>query len=277
MNRSFWSLAAMLIFTLISQPVFADEKEKPNYSDEPWETAGLYLGPYIADFNSKLDLGFRGSGISVSVDGEELLGLDNDLTVFRADAFWRITRRSRIDFMYYDISRDGSTSLGFRIPDPDGSGDIPIGTRIDTTFDLAMLKASYAYSFFKNQSFDLALSGGIYAIDVELEIKAGDEGLIEDSDYIIPLPVLGLRGNFALAPKWFLRQSIDVFYLKIGEYTGKWIDLNVALEYNFWKYAGVGLGYNFVSMDISKDDDDAFLNQIDMSYGGLLLFAKIYF
>jgi hypothetical protein len=68
-----------------------------------------------------------------------------------------------------------------------------------------------------------------------------------------------------------------VFYLNIGEYTGRWIDLNVSLEYNFWKYAGVGLGYNFVSMDISKDSDNAFLSQIDMSYGGLLLYAKLYF
>jgi hypothetical protein len=235
----------MSLVILISQPAFADEKEKPDYSDEPWATAGLYLGAFVADINSSLDLGFSGSGISVSVDGEDLLGLDEDLTVFRAEAFWRITRRSRLDFMYYDISRDGSTFLGFGIPDPDGSGDIPLGTRIDTTFDLAMFKASYAK--------------------------------IEDSEYIIPLPVLGLRGNFALTPKWFLRQNIDVFYLNIGEYTGRWIDLNVSLEYNFWKYAGVGLGYNFVSMDISKDSDDAFLSQIDMSYGGLLLYAKLYF
>jgi hypothetical protein len=54
-------------------------------------------------------------------------------------------------------------------------------------------------------------------------------------------------------------------------------DLNVGLEYNFWKYAGVGLGYNFVSMNISKDDSDAFLSEIDMSYGGLLLYTKLYF
>jgi hypothetical protein len=56
-----------------------------------------------------------------------------------------------------------------------------------------------------------------------------------------------------------------------------WIDLNVGLEYNFWKYAGVGLGYNFVSMNISKDGSDSGLNEIDMSYGGLLLYAKLYF
>ena len=41
--------------------------------------------------------------------------------------------------------------------------------------------------------------------------------------------------------------------------------------------AGVGLGYNFVSMDISKDDDDAFLNEIDRSYGELWLYVKLYY
>jgi hypothetical protein len=113
--------SAVLILALISQPVFAEEKD---YSNEPWETAGLFLGAFIVDFNSSLDLGFSGSGIGVTVDGE---------------------------------------------------------------------------------------------------------------------------------------------------------DLNVALEYNFWKYAGVGLGYNFVGMDISKDGNDTGLSEIDMSYGGLLLYAKLYF
>lgn len=277
MKRWFWLLGAIFIVVLISQPVVADEKEKEDYSNEPWEKAGLYLGAFVADFNSSLNLGFSGTGVGVSVDGEDLLGLDKDISVFRADAFWRISRRNRIDLMYYDASRSGSTFLGFVIPDPDGGGDIPLGTRIDTEFDFKILKATYGYSFFKNQHFDLALSGGIYAMDVAFKLEAEGEGKIEDSEYIIPLPVLGLRGNFALTPKWFLRQSIDVFYLKIGEYTGSWVDLNVALEYNFWKYAGVGLGYDFVSMDISKDGNDTFLSQIDMSYGGLSLFAKIYF
>jgi hypothetical protein len=149
--------STVLILALISQPVFAEEKD---YSNEPWETAGLYLGAFM---------------------------------------------------------------------------------------------------------------------DVKFEIKAEGEGKIEDSEYIIPLPVLGLRANFALSPKWFLRQSIDVFYLNIGEYTGSWVDLNVGLEYNFWKYAGVGLGYNFVGMDISKDGNDTGLSEIDMTYGGLLLYAKLYF
>ena len=152
-----------------------------------------------------------------------------------------------------------------------------MGVKIDTVFDLAIVNASYGYSFYKNQYFDIALSGGLYAMDVNFKIKAKGEGKFEDSDYTIPLPVLGLRGNFALTPKWFLRQSIDVFYLNIGRYTGSRVDLNVGLEYNFWKYAGVGLGYNFVSMNISKDGSDSLLNEIDMSYGELLLYAKLYY
>jgi hypothetical protein len=66
MKRCLWIIGAMSLLILISQPVFADEKEKPDYSDEPWETAGLYLGAFVADINSSLDLGFSGSGISVS-------------------------------------------------------------------------------------------------------------------------------------------------------------------------------------------------------------------
>ena len=98
--------STVLILALILQPALAEEKD---YSNEPWETAGLYVGPFLVNFNSNLDLGFGGRGIGVTVDGEELLGLDEDLDVFRADAFWRIARRHRIDLM--NISKDNSDDL----------------------------------------------------------------------------------------------------------------------------------------------------------------------
>ena len=57
-----------------------------------------------------------GGGANVKVDAEELLGLDEDFTVFRGDAFWRITRRNRVDFSYYAMNRDGSNDLQIEIP-----------------------------------------------------------------------------------------------------------------------------------------------------------------
>ncbi len=110
----------LCVFCVIffSRFALAAEKGKKDYSNEPWEQAALYLGAAFIDADTDLKLG--SGGVDVNVDGEQVLGLDDTKTVFRADLFWRITRRNRVDFTYYSLNRDGSDALTVDIPDPDG-------------------------------------------------------------------------------------------------------------------------------------------------------------
>ncbi len=264
---------SVVVLCVMSWSQFALAEEK-DYSSEPWEKAALYLGAFVIDTSSNLELGIGKAAPSVTVDAEEVLGLEKNFTVFRADGFWRITRRNRVDFTYYEMKRDGTTSLGIEIPEIG-----PIGARVDTDFDLSILRGSYAWSFFKNDHFDLGISGGLYGMKVDFKIESQTPGgfNLEETDFTVPLPVIGLRANFALTPKWFLRQSFDYFYVNIGDYEGQLVDLNVALEWNALKYLGLGVGYNFVAMGLDYSGRDNFLSEIDLSYGGLLLFGKLYF
>ena len=129
----------------------------------------------------------------------------------------------------------------------------------------------------KNEHFDLGIAGGLYGMSVDFKMRSETSGNIDETDFTVPLPVIGLRANFALTPKWFIRQSFDYFYINIGDYEGQLIDLGVALEWNALKYLGLGIGYNFVGMDLKYSGDDDFLDEIDMSYGGVQAFAKLYF
>jgi len=51
----------------------------------------------------------------------------------------------------------------------------------------------------------------------------------------------------------------------------------VALEWNALKHVGIGVGYNYAQMTLKYSGSDDFLEEIDMAYGGVLLFAKLYF
>jgi hypothetical protein len=126
MKSKVFGLVVCVFCTFVfSQFVIAEETEKKDFSNEPWERAALYLGAFIVDANSDLSLGIQGSGLpKVTVDAEDLLGLDQNFTVFRTDAFWRITRRNRVDFTFYQMKRDGSTFVGLDIP------EFPIGDRV---------------------------------------------------------------------------------------------------------------------------------------------------
>ncbi len=151
MKKIIWLLSMLLFLGLFSQPLIAEEAKKDDYSNEPWERGALYLGAFFIDSNSDLQLGTGGA--KVKIDAEEVLGLDENYTVFRADALWRMTRRNRLDFTYYAMNRDGTRELAIDIPDP-GGGSFPAGTRIKTDFDMSILRGSYAWSFFKNEHFD---------------------------------------------------------------------------------------------------------------------------
>ena len=274
MKKIIWLCWLFIVFSGFSQPLLAQEED---YSSEPWEKAALYLGGFFIDTNTDLELG--GSGVKVKVDAEELLGLESNTTAFRADAFWRFARRHRVDFTYYSMNRDGSNDLAIAIPNPKGD-PFPVGAKVKTDFDMSILRGSYAYSFFKNDSFDLGVAGGLYGLAVDFKIRRQDTmggSGVEETDFAFPLPVIGLRGSFALTPKWFIRQSFDYFYVNIGDYEGQLIDFLAAIEWNALKHLGLGVGYNYIQMDLEYSGSDNFLSEIDIAYGGFLAFAKIYF
>ena len=110
-----------------------------------------------------------------------------------------------------------------------------------------------------------------------METKGIAGGARETTDFAFPLPVIGLRGSFALTPNWFIRQHFDFFYVNIGDYEGTLVDFLAAVEWNALKYVGVGVGYNYVAMDLEYSGSDDFLSEFDFRYGGVLAFAKFYF
>lgn len=105
-------------------------------------------------------------------------------------------------------------------------------------------------------------------VDFEIREKGVLGSNEEKTDFAFPLPVIGLRGSFTLTPKWFIRQSFDLFFVKIGDYEGQLIDFLAAVEWNALKHLGLGVGYNYVQMDLEYSGSDDFLSEIDISYGG---------
>ncbi len=224
-------------------------------------------------------------GLTVNV--EDLLGLDTNENVFRIDASWRFTdnRRHKLDFKWFSFRRDGNTTIGQDIPIKDENDNpitIPAGSQVVTKFDLDIYEAAYSYSFIQDDRMDLAFSIGLYFMPIDFELNA--TGLInvdETARFTAPLPTLGLRMDFAIAPKWFLRSNFEIFYVEIKEFTGTIYESGVAIEYLPWKHVGFGLGFNTFDLDIKADGEDYpgidFKGEIEFRYTGLLLYAKLYF
>ncbi len=278
MKKAVWISGLIFSAILFSQPVLGDENES-EYG--PWKKFSISLGGFIAEMDTTVRFDSQTLGIGTVLDVEDLFNLDEDIRVLRSDGHYRFSDngRHRVDFTYYDLSRDATKTLTRDISI--GDQTFNIGDTVDTKFGLEFLKAAYAYSFLMNETFDISVSVGLFMTKFELEVETVKTGIEEFEEFLIPLPVIGLRANFALTTKLILKESLDLFYLEYESFKGHLLDLNLALEYRIWKHVGLGLGYEATRIEISagNDDDDPLdlEGKLDFHYNGVVFYAAYYF
>jgi hypothetical protein len=281
MRKGLWCSLLLLVSVVFCSVAFAGEKTQKN-TDLPWETFSLNLGGFISTVDSSIGLGVN--SIGVDIDLEDSLGLDTSITAFRVDTFWRFTdnKRHRFDFSWFDLNRDSTKVLAKDIPI--GENEFPAGATISSSLDMSILKATYSYSFFQDDRFDLAASAGLFVIPIDYSIRSITNRYngYEADSITAPLPVIGLRGDFAITPKLFFKTNIDFFYVEFDNYEGSIVDVRMAVEYNLFKNVGFGLGFEHVQVDVEAEGDSDvpgvnFNGNILFDYSGVLLYTKIYF
>ncbi len=266
-----------LILAATCQPAFAEDQE---IQATPWEKVSINLGSMVSSVDSNVRLSANGGG--VDIDLEEALGMDPTQTVFRTDIFWRFTdnQRHRAELSWFALRQDGSRQLGQDIT-IDGV-TYPTGTMVNSSFDMDIYKTAYSYSFFQDERMDIAASLGLYVMPISFELTASGflNGYTAES-VTAPMPVLGLRADFALTPKWFIKGNIDIFYLEYASFKGSIYDTKVALEYNAFKHFGLGLAVENFKVGVESEGEDYpqvdLVGRIQFRYIGALLYMKIYF
>ena len=246
----------------------------------PWERFSIQGGAFFAGLNNKVTVGAESAGIAV--DLEQALGLDAHNTVFRGGAMYRIgeERRHRVDLDYLYFNRNATKTIGSDIVVDNVT--IAAGQSVETTFNFQIIKAAYSYSFFQDARMDLAASIGLFVMPIKFEINAA--GLASgqgEFNFTAPLPALGLRGDFAITPRWILRTNLDFFYLEYQTFKGALVDTRIALDYNPWDHFGFGLGLDSFRMGLEAKDKDYpganFQGNIKSQFLGMQLYARYFF
>ena len=276
----------LLILMVAATPGWATEQNQQPQSNDyrPWSTLEINLGGFL----SKVDTGFRiGSGaIGLEVDAEDTLDLDESITAFRVEGSWRYTesKRHRVDFHYFSMHRDATITFGrdWEYEDEDGnSGTIPLGTQVETYIDLDVYRLKYEYSFLQDERVDFAAGLGLYVMPISFGVKAS--GFVEEStseSITAPLPVLGIRGDVALTPDWYLRSGVNFLYLEVGDFSGSIMQTNLALEYCAFDNWALGMGYDNFRIQVEGRGDDYpnidLHGKLRFEYTGLQLYLKYF-
>ena len=247
--------------------------------NNPWV---FNLGGFI--YQTSLDARLDGqSSQNPEVDFDETFGKADDSTRVRADVLWRITPTHRLRFMYFDNANSRT-----RVLDQDlvwGDYAFLAGSSATYEQEFNVYALSYEWAFVRNPSYELAASIGVHYMEMRFQLSGNANysgpdcatppcsvtGATKGSDLPAPLPVVGLRAAWVVAPNWYLEASGQFFSVKIDEYDGRWSDLRLSGTWMFHRNFGVGLGYNWFGTRLDVEGND-FTGKVKLNYSGLQLY-----
>jgi hypothetical protein len=231
------------------------------------------------------DLEARLNGASTTnpdIDFDETFGKANDATRIRADALWRITPTHHLRFLYFDNSSTRS-----RVIDRDiawGDNTFQAGGLVESETKFKIVELAYEYAFIRRPAYELNGSIGVHYMDLSQRLSGaatitdanGNQTPVQfttkQSSVPLPLPVLGIRAGWVVAPQVYLEAQGQVFKADIDGVDGRVADLRASATWMFNSNFGLGLGYNrfITSVDVSKNNFDG---DVRLSYSGLQLFV----
>ena len=245
------------------------------------------LGGFLV--SSTLNSSLKGSANTSdqSINFDKQFGMDNgDQTRVRLDFLWRITPTQHLRFSYFDNDVRRTRTI-----DQDlawGDYTFLAGGQVTAENKFRVYELAYEYAFLRRQNYQIAAIAGIHVDDLTLKLS-GNASLTVDtptgpveqpatfttksSSVPAPLPVLGLRGDWAVSPHIYLDASAEWLRLSYQGINGNWTDLRLGATWMFSHHFGLGVGYDYFAthVDVSKG---SFNGRLNTGYQGLLIYVK---
>lgn len=213
------------------------------------------------------------TGVGVSVDFEETLGLKAAETVPVGFARWRFGERWRVEAEYFQLNRSGEKGIDRDIQW--GDKVYPINASVQSKFDFSDLRVSVGYSFFKTRDKELGVGLGLHVAAYDVGLSANTVGN-EQQDVTAPLPVLSFYGQFALTDQWAVSGRLDRLSLSYQNYDGSLTAMGLDLMYQPFRHVGFGLGYRSLYINLDAEASGRTL-QLKQSFQGPLVFMNLSF
>lgn len=246
-----------------------------------WHRGGLNVGAaFIADFDTTLRLDSSTLGRGTKIELENVADLDNTSEILRLDGFYRFNRKHRIDASYFNIERDSTLTVDRQIQI--GDAVFPINASLTTSVDTRVFKADYRYTILPEDTWELSASFGFHWLSTGFRFSSQAISVSEEFDADLPLPVLGLHGEWHLHPRVRFKASTELLYVELSDVgfanniEGLISDTLVAFEWEAIDHLGIGVGYNYFYMDVDVDKTHLSMS-MNYEYHAVLVYAQLTF
>lgn len=276
-----------LLESLVQQAAAAAPAERMGPFDE---TVGLRAGSMFASaFNTEASLD-SSLGIGTSVRLEDELDMADNADSFRADLYWRIGRRHRIDLGWFDLERSGTRTIDSEIRW--GELEFDVGATVTAELQTEVIPLRYTYNILAGDDHELGLGLGVYGMMLRASMKgevsagSGGSGTLEDSQTFrspVPLPVFSVQGGWAFADRFRAVGLLQVFYIELkndigelDEMQGSIVDASLGVEYDATDNVCIGTSVNWFRFDAMARDEPLEL-EVKYDFTGLFLYLGLRF
>lgn len=167
------------------------------------------------------------------------------------DGSWQLTPDQRLDFGVHTPRR---ALIDAEFPTEIHPNYELTGAADQENFDLSIYRFDYAFSVLQGKDFDLWGSLGLQMLDIDRTTPSNNTEKWTSDRIKRSLPTFGLGGRYALNPKWNLRGDLRYFSGSRNDWQGSLFDARLAVEYAASQRLGIGLKYDFVSIDMQNRD-----------------------
>jgi hypothetical protein len=239
------------------------------------------LGAFVVGTDLKASLAGEFTGDHEDVDFDETFGLGENATRWRAEALWRITPRHHLRFGYFDYSKSRKEVIDGDIEWGDYTFTAGGEVKADMAANVFLL--TYEYAFARAPNYEIAAGIGVHYSDISLTLTGNATLTDENGDVVeegvatkaanapVPLPMIGLRGTWAVSPHWVLEASGAMFKANYNDYDGVWYQLRAGATWMYNRHVGVGVAYNYFRTEVDLDRE-SFRGSLTTAYSGLQVY-----
>lgn len=178
-------------------------------------------------------------------------------------------------------------SVGSRVWDRDldlGEGVIfPAGASVTSDFEASWYILEATYSLYRTEKIDAGVGFGVHTVSLDTQLAAranvGNnefELVSRKLDTLAPLPNVLVFTAWKFAPRWRLIARLGYFSLDYKEYSGSMVNAHTMVNFDFTQRWSLGLGYQFVELDLDVDKADH--KQIyDIDIAGPIAYLRVDF
>jgi hypothetical protein len=269
-----------------SQPAViatSTNSETQQLLDDHWV---LDLGAFVVQSNVRASLNgsLAGNQDNQEIDFDQTFGNNASKTRWRADLLWRITPTQHVRLMYFTNDVTNTRTIpppGLQWGDYTFNGSVTAETRLN------VVEGVYEWTFLHARDYHVAAQVGVHFDDVRAQLSGqatvtnpnpppptmSVSGASKAASVPAPLPVIGVRGDWAATDHLMVDASGQIFGVSYNGINGNWTDIRAGLTWMFSHHFGVGLAYDRFYTHVKLDKDN-FNGRLAFGYQGALLYLR---